>query len=55
MDLRLGKELPHKRGLVSLEVTNLFNRHFFYALEPTFFNQEFFPARQILFKLSLYY
>ncbi|MEJ5329372.1 MAG: tetratricopeptide repeat protein [Desulfobaccales bacterium] len=55
VDLRLGKELAHKRGLVSLEVTNLFNRRFFYALEPTFFNQEFFPARQILFKLALYY
>ncbi len=55
VDLRVGKELANKRGLVSLEVTNLFNRHFYYALEPTFFNQDLFPARQVLFKLALYF
>ncbi len=55
VDLRVGKELANKRGQVSLEVTNLFNRHFYYALEPTYFNQDLFPARQVLFKLALYY
>lgn len=54
LDLRLGREFPNKRGLVSLEVNNLFNRHFFYALEPTF-NQDLVPARRILFKLAFYY
>uniref|UniRef100_A0A7C3SLV6 Tetratricopeptide repeat protein n=1 Tax=Desulfobacca acetoxidans TaxID=60893 RepID=A0A7C3SLV6_9BACT len=54
VDLRLGREFPNKRGLVSLEINNLFNRHFFYALEPTF-SQDLVPARRILFKLAFYY
>jgi tetratricopeptide (TPR) repeat protein len=54
VDLQIGKEFAHKRGLATLEVTNLFNRRFFYALEPTF-SQDLFPARRIFFKLAFYF
>ncbi len=56
VDARFGKELANKRGIVTLEVTNLTNRRFFQALEPgRALDPEFFPARRILFKLALYY
>jgi tetratricopeptide (TPR) repeat protein len=59
--LRFGKELANKRGLITIEVTNLFNRHFYYRLEPTYFagnfanTQEFFPARRIIGKVQLWF
>ncbi len=54
--MRFGKELANKRGLVSLEVTNLTNRRFFQALERfREFEPDFSPSRRILFKLALYY
>ncbi|MBM4275363.1 MAG: tetratricopeptide repeat protein [Deltaproteobacteria bacterium] len=56
VDLRFGKEFANKRGLATLEITNLLDRHFFHALEPKrFVNPDFFPARRILFKLALYF
>jgi hypothetical protein len=56
VDVRFGKELANKRGLVSLEVTNLTNRRFFQALERfREFEPDFSPSRRILFKLALYY
>jgi tetratricopeptide (TPR) repeat protein len=59
--LRFGKELAHKRGLITVEVTNLFNRHFYYRIEPTLYsavfanNPEFFPARRIVGKIQLWF
>jgi tetratricopeptide (TPR) repeat protein len=54
VNLRLGRELPNKRGLILFNVNNLFNRHFYYALEPRR-DIEFFPARTFLFRLALYF
>jgi len=55
--LRFGKELPNKRGLISIEVQNLFNRHFFYRLEPTYYvsTPDFFPARRIIGRIQLWF
>jgi tetratricopeptide (TPR) repeat protein len=59
--IRFGKELANKRGLISVEVTNLFNRHFFYRIEPTYYagfltnNPEFVPARRIIGKIQLWF
>jgi len=56
VDLRFGKELDNKRGLATLEITNLFNRRFFVAQEPfRYADVDFFPARRIMFKLALYF
>jgi tetratricopeptide (TPR) repeat protein len=54
VNLRLGKEFSNKRGLVSLEIDNVLNRHFFYALEPLK-DTEFYPVRRIMLKLALYF
>jgi hypothetical protein len=50
----VGYEFPGKRGLASLEVTNLLNRHFFYQREFVTF-ESFYPARRLMFKLALYF
>jgi hypothetical protein len=50
----VGYEFPGKRGLVSLEVDNLLNRHFFYQKEFVTLDS-FFPARRIMFRLALYF
>jgi hypothetical protein len=54
VNLALGKQFPQKRGFATLQVDNLFNRHFYYALEPLQ-DPDFAPARRILFKLGLYF
>jgi outer membrane receptor protein involved in Fe transport len=54
VDARIGYEFPGKRGLAQLEVTNIFNRHFFFQREFVTFDA-FFPARRIMFKLALYF
>jgi outer membrane receptor protein involved in Fe transport len=54
VDLRLGYEFPHKRGLATLEITNLFNRHFYYQQEFVKLDA-FYPMRRVLFKLALYF
>jgi tetratricopeptide (TPR) repeat protein len=54
VNLRVGREFPNKRGLTTLEVENLFNRHFFTALEPLR-DPDFLPARRIMFKLAFYF
>jgi outer membrane receptor protein involved in Fe transport len=54
VNLRLGRELPNKRGLALFEVQNLFNRHFFYSIEPRR-DIEFFPARRYMVRLALYF
>ncbi len=54
VNLRLGREFPNKRGLALFEVENLFNRHFFYSLEPRRL-PEFFPARRFMFRLAFYF
>lgn len=53
-DLGVGQALPNKRGLVSLEINNIFDRHFYYAREPVAL-EGFFPSRRILFKLALFF
>jgi tetratricopeptide (TPR) repeat protein len=61
VNLRFGKELANKRGLITVEVTNLFNRHFYYRIEPTYFaftlinTPDFFPARRIVGKVQLWF
>jgi tetratricopeptide (TPR) repeat protein len=54
VNLRLGREFPNKRGLALFEVQNLFNRHFFYAIEPRR-DIEFYPARRYMFRLAFYF
>jgi tetratricopeptide (TPR) repeat protein len=54
VDLLVGKELGQKRGLFTVEVQNLFDRRFDYALEPQR-DPEFFPARRVLCKLAFYF
>lgn len=57
VNLRFGKELANKRGLISVEVQNLFNRHFGYLLEPSIysFTPDFYPARRLVGKIALYF
>jgi len=57
VNLRFGKELANKRGLITVEVQNLFNRHFDYLLEPRrgFIPEEFYPARRIIGKIQLWF
>lgn len=54
LDLYLGQALPQKRGLVSLEINNIFDRRFYYVREPVAL-EGFFPSRRILFKLALFF
>jgi tetratricopeptide (TPR) repeat protein len=54
VDARIGYEFPGKRGLAQVEVTNIFNRHFFFQREFVTFDS-FFPARRIMGKLALYF
>jgi tetratricopeptide (TPR) repeat protein len=53
-DAGLGYEFPMKRGLVFLTVTNIFNRHFSYVMEPIKLDL-FNASRQITLKLALYF
>lgn len=53
-DIVVGKALAHKRGLVSLEINNIFDRRFYYAREPVAL-EAFFPSRRILFRLALFF
>ena len=57
VSLRFGKELANKRGLITIEVQNLFNRHFDYLIEPrrAFIPDELFPARRIIGKFQLWF
>lgn len=55
VNLRFGKELANKRGLISFEVQNLFNRHFGYLLEPYEPYPDFYPARRLMGKIALYF
>jgi tetratricopeptide (TPR) repeat protein len=57
VSLRFGKELANKRGLVTIEVQNLINRHYDYLIEPrrVFIPDEFFPARRIIGKVQLWF
>ncbi len=57
VNLRIGKELANKRGLISFEVKNLFNRHFYYRLEPSyyFYTPDFYPARRFIGKIAFYF
>jgi hypothetical protein len=54
VDLKFGKEFANKRGLATIEVTNLFDRRFAHPLEP-FFEPEFYAGRRILGKLAFYF
>jgi tetratricopeptide (TPR) repeat protein len=53
-DAGLGYEFPQKRGLVFLTVTNIFNRHFSYLVEPIKLDL-FNATRQVALKLALYF
>jgi Tfp pilus assembly protein PilF len=56
-NLRFGKELANKRGLITFEVQNLFNRHFYYRLEPSYYTYtpDFYPARRFIGKVQLWF
>ena len=54
VDIALGKYFGNKRGYVRLDVTNIFNQHFCYHPELVAVD-EFFPDRQIIFRLGLYF
>lgn len=53
-DIAVGKALPNKRGLVSLEINNIFDRRFYYVREPVAL-EGFFPSRRLLFRLALFF
>jgi hypothetical protein len=53
-DISIGKALPNKQGLVNLEISNIFDRRFYYLREPVAL-EGFFPSRRILFKLALFF
>jgi tetratricopeptide (TPR) repeat protein len=53
-DAGLGYEFPNKRGLVFLNVSNIFNRHFSYLVEPIKLDL-FNASRQITLKMALYF
>jgi hypothetical protein len=53
-DFSIGKALRNKRGLISVEIDNIFDRRFFYLREPVALDA-FFPNRRILFRLALYF
>ncbi|MGQ9688192.1 MAG: hypothetical protein ACUVXF_05310, partial [Desulfobaccales bacterium] len=57
VNLRFGKELANKRGLITFEVQNLFNRHFGYRLEPYYYSYapDFYPARRFIGKIAFYF
>jgi hypothetical protein len=50
----MGYEFPGKRGLATLEFTNLLNRHFYFQKEFVTLDS-IFPDRRIMFKLALYF
>ena len=53
-DAGVGYEFPGKRGLIFLTVSNIFNRHFSYLVEPIKL-EPFFASRRVTLKLSLYF
>jgi outer membrane receptor protein involved in Fe transport len=55
VDLRLGYEFPHKRGLATFEVANLFDRRFFLATQQINALPDLYPGRRMMFKLALYF
>jgi hypothetical protein len=52
VDLSFGKQFDGKRGFFSLGISNIFNQHFYYQMEPVALNA-FYPDRRILFQLGL--
>lgn len=54
VDVGFGKKFDNKRGFFLLEVTNLFNRHFFYQTEYAALDN-FYPMRRFMFRLGLYF
>jgi outer membrane receptor protein involved in Fe transport len=50
----VGYEFPQKRGLIFLNVQNIFNRHFTYLLEPIRLDP-IYASRRITLKLALYF
>ncbi|MGQ9688766.1 MAG: tetratricopeptide repeat protein [Desulfobaccales bacterium] len=53
-DAGVGYEFPGKRGLVFLNVSNIFNRHFQYLMEPIRLDL-LNASRQITLKMALYF
>lgn len=53
-DAGLGYEFPGKRGLLFLNVTNLFNRHFQYLMEPVRLDL-LNASRQVTLRLTWYF
>ncbi|MGA2403677.1 MAG: tetratricopeptide repeat protein, partial [Syntrophobacteraceae bacterium] len=54
VDITFGKYFANKRGFASLELTNIFNQHFYYQTEPVAL-WGFFPDRRIMFRVGLYF
>ena len=54
VDITFGKYFENKRGFASLELSNIFNQHFFYQTEPVAL-WNFYPDRRIMFRVGLYF
>ncbi|MXS83728.1 TonB-dependent receptor [Nitrosomonas oligotropha] len=57
VDTSVGYRLPRRKGIISLEVKNLFNENFFYRTQNFFtsepINPRYVPGRTIFFRLTL--
>jgi tetratricopeptide (TPR) repeat protein len=54
VNIAIGKHFADKRGFASLGVSNLFNQHFFFEVEPqTYWN--YYPDRRIIFQVGLFF
>jgi hypothetical protein len=54
VDFTIGKYFDNKRGYVSLQLTNIFNQHFYYQTEPVSL-WSFYPDRAVMFHVAFYY
>jgi len=54
VDIAVGKYFANKRGFASLAITNIFNQHFFYQLEPDAL-WSFSPDREVIVRVGFYF
>jgi len=54
VDISIGKYFDNKRGFAQLAITNIFNQHFFYEVEPVEL-WNFYPDREIIFTVRIYF
>jgi len=54
VDFVIGKYFADKRGYASVQITNIFNQHFYYQTEPVAL-WSFYPDRAVMVNLGLYF